>query len=84
MCGVADEAQNIRYSRRRWVFSVVGVEFPVDSGGKSALFGSVEKFEVGKDEGDSCFRDGYDESSMSSWRCRSLWSDSGGVHFLRR
>ncbi|CAN6991963.1 unnamed protein product [Brassica oleracea var. botrytis] len=45
-------------------FSVVVVEFPVDSGGFIALFGSVEEIEVGKDSGVSCFRD----DSGRRWR----------------
>ncbi|CAN6838614.1 unnamed protein product [Brassica oleracea] len=45
-------------------FSVVVVEFPVDSGGFIALFGLVEEIEVGKDSGVSCFRD----DSGGRWR----------------
>lgn len=55
---------------------MVGVEFPVDSGGKSDLLGSVEKLEVGVTRVP-------EKASVHHrwvrWCCRFFRSDSGGV-----
>lgn len=81
--GVADEAQYVQYSRWRWVCFGGWGWHPGGFRWKNALFGLMEKSEVGIDEGSSCSRDDSGGRRWLRWMAGELTSVDFAWRWMR-